>query len=578
MEQNYSKIDINELFEKEINIFNSSLDSLNNYKKMLMQYSSFIQKYLDIINTYYMSLTELNASFPMNLFSSTDDALDEEMKRISQLFLSFIQNQINNILNSLSVAQSILFALNKSISNSDTILDKVKEKNTNIFTNIQNLNDSYHHQYLLMINSFDNLENKIVKRYINNKYNKNEYNGNDENVIKNCVSISKKLENSFLNFKNDEIKQYINEYYNNLEDAINNKILYNTVFRDCIKNIINCFNSYFNNSINSIRKELSDYANDSSNIETNENIINNKIKEKEINSLIYNFFDTKKYKIKILQNKVLKIDSDFTVDVNDDNQIRLKSEISLSEEDIYNIVKEIYDYDFISINKEDYDLETHKEKLKLHDLTAKLLSYDSKNNVKEKITDDEVQALYIFLKIEDNNYENNIYFISELYQFRVEGKFEMTIRVFDIINNILQNILDNAQNAEDNGNIKLLSSIVMISFTFYIIKINSKYYIKERIKDHKVFKSKEFWNDYTVFQIDEDLEKIEKNINDDEKEKMKDKIHDVLFSKIFAITDIMKEFGMNKDDILTIIENLMIKYKTDKKSQESLLTIINQQM
>lgn len=59
---------------------------------------------------------------------------------------------------------------------------------------------------------------------------------------------------------------------------------------------------------------------------------------------------------------------------------------------------------------------------------------------------------------------------------------------------------------------------------------------------------------------------------------MKDKIHDVLFSKIFAITDIMKEFGMNKDDILTIIENLMIKYKTDKKSQESLLTIINQQM
>lgn len=499
MEQNYSKIDINELFEKEINIFNSSLDSLNNYKKMLMQYSSFIQKYLDIINTYYMSLTELNASFPMNLFSSTDDALDEEMKRISQLFLSFIQNQINNILNSLSVAQSILFALNKSVSDSDTILDKVKEKNTNIFTNIQNLNDSYHHQYLLMINSFDNLENKIVKRYINNKYNKNEYNGNDENVIKNCVSISKKLENSFLNFKNDEIKQYIIEYYNNLEDVINNKILYNTVFRDCIKNIINCFNSYFNNSINSIRKELSDYANDSSNIETNENIINNKIKEKEINSLIYNFFDTKKYKIKILQNKVLKIDSDFTVDVNDDNQIRLKSEISLSEEDIYNIVKEIYDYDFISINKEDYDLETHKEKLKLHDLTAKLLSYDSKNNVKEKITDDEVQALYNFLKIEDNNYENNIYFISELYQFRVEGKFEMTIRVFDIINNILQNILDNAQNDEDNGNIKLLSSIVMISFTFYIIKINSKYYIKERIKDHKVFKSKEFWNDYTVF-------------------------------------------------------------------------------
>ena len=260
-----SKIDINEIFEKEICIFNSSWDSLDNTKKTLEQYSSFIQKFLDIINTYYMSLTELRASFPSSLFSYSENDLDKSMKNTSELFLSFIENQLNNLLNFLGVTQSILFALNKYVSNSDSILQKTKEKNKSIFSNIKILNDKYYNEYLLMINSFDNLEDKIVKRYVKNKYNISEedrYSGDDDNIIKNCVAISKKLENSVLNFKKEEIKQYIYEYNNNLEEIINNKLFYNKDFQDCIINIINCFKEYFNNSINSIHKELSEFESD----------------------------------------------------------------------------------------------------------------------------------------------------------------------------------------------------------------------------------------------------------------------------------------------------------------------------
>ena len=137
MEQN-SKMDINKLLEEEIKIINSSMDSLSYSKKILQQYSSFIQKYLDIINTYYMSLTELNASFPMNIFSSNDNELDEQMKNISQLFLSFIQSQLNDLINFLSVTQSTLFALDKSISSLDEIIQNAEEKNKNNFKNIKN--------------------------------------------------------------------------------------------------------------------------------------------------------------------------------------------------------------------------------------------------------------------------------------------------------------------------------------------------------------------------------------------------------------------------------------------------------
>ena len=41
-------------------------------------------------------------------------------------------------------------------------------------------------------------------------------------------------------------------------------------------------------------------------------------------------------------------------------------------------MKEIYNYDFISINKEDYNLDNEKQKLKVLDLTKKLLIINMK--------------------------------------------------------------------------------------------------------------------------------------------------------------------------------------------------------
>ena len=206
MEKN-SKIDINELFEREINIFNTSYNSLNESKKILEQYSPYIQKFLDIINTYYMSLTEFKASFPKSLISQNEYEFDSVINKISNLFLSFIENQLNNLLLFLSNTQSVLFSLNQTISNSQDILKNAEEKNIYIFDNIKKMNDKYHNEYIVMINSFENLENKIIKKYIKDKYTQNKENDfeivgdDDENAVKNCVSISKKLEDSFYNFK-----------------------------------------------------------------------------------------------------------------------------------------------------------------------------------------------------------------------------------------------------------------------------------------------------------------------------------------------------------------------------------------
>ena len=446
MEQN-SNIDINEIFEREINTFTLSWNSLNDSKNILEEYSSFLQKYLDIINTYYMSLTELKTSFPKSCISQSDLEVDDIMKKISQFFISFIENQLNNLLLFLSNTQTILFSLNQLISNLKIILEKTKEKNKIIFENIKILNDKYYNEYSLMINSFENLENKIVKNYIANKYNQIRENDCDtevnENSVKNCVSISKNLEKSFLNFKIDEIILYISDYNNNMDEIINNKILYNKEFNNCIMNIINCFNEYFTNSISNIHNELFEKE-DFLNIDLNENDLNYKINEKEINSIIYNIFNSKKYNIKILKDNLILIneEKDKTITNNKNKNKKKQQKIFLSEEDKYNIIKEIYNYDFKSISKEEYNLDKEQEKLKIYELAKKLLSYDKKKDIKESINEDEIKALYNILKINNNNDDNISYFLLQLYQFRADGKLEMPQRVFDIINNIIENCLN----------------------------------------------------------------------------------------------------------------------------------------
>ena len=581
MEQNQN-IDINEIFEKEINTFNLSWNSLNDSKNILEEFSSFIQKYLDIINTYYMSLTELKASFPKSYISQNDLEEDDIMKKISLFFISFIESQLNNLLLFLSNTQTILFSLKQIISNSKIILDKTKEKNKNIFSNIKILNDKYYKEYTLMINSFETLENKIVKKYIKTKYSQIKENDDDtvdnENSIKNCVTISKNIEKQFLNFKIDEIIQYIYEYNNNMEEIINNKLLYNKEFNNCIMNIINCFNEYFANSINNIQKTLSEKE-VFLNTDLNENDLNYNINEKEINSIIYKIFNSKKYNIKILKDNliILNDEKDKSIIKNKKNNLKKPQKIFLSEEDKFNIIKEIYNYDFKSISKEEYDLDKEQEKLRIYNLAKKLLSYDKKKDKKESINEDEIKILYNLLKINNNNYDNISYFLLQLYQFRADGKLEMPQRVFNIINKIIENCLNEILNEENNYYLKIISSIIIISCTFYIIKNKKKYYLKDNLKEHQIFKSTDLWVDYTVMQIEEDLKKTQ-NERDINGEKINNKkINDILLSKILPSAVTMTKFEIDKDNIFKAIDILMNKYEMDEKSKKLLLKIINQQ-
>ena len=151
----------------------------------------------------------------------------------------------------------------------------------------------------------------------------------------------------------------------------------------------------------------------------------------------------------------------------------------------------------------------------------------------------------------------------------------MPERVFYIINNILENCLKQIFD-EKNKYIKLISSIAMISCTFYIIKNREKYYFKENLKGNEIFRSMEFWNNYTIMQIEEDFKKSENDSNSKYEEIYKKKINDILMAKILPVAVTMKKFGIDNDTIYKNFGVLMDKYQMDEKSKQLLLSLINQ--
>ena len=97
-----------------------------------------------------------------------------------------------------------------------------------------------------------------------------------------------------------------------------------------------------------------------------------------------------------------------------------KDKLFLSEEDVYNIVSKIYNYDFKMLNKSDYNLDIEKEKLKVSELAAKLLSFNKEKNINEIITDEEVNELFESLK----DRETFLKFFIMLNNYRTTGKYE----------------------------------------------------------------------------------------------------------------------------------------------------------
>lgn len=566
-----------------ISSFSLLFTNMKESKRLLETYNDFIKKYLEAINSYYIELTELNCHFLDGNFKSS--IIDTPIFYLGKSIKNAVQKQINNLFSILDSRVFIDFS--KTVSEFSEILEESSNliKSQNSSENIEPIANS-------LMTSFKDFENKIIDEYIWEKYNKHIPDLDKEPLNQNIDSINF-LERTFLQFEEGQKKSF----FNDLKTAEKKIVGIFVQMKKIVEKVIKMLDEFYKEFLDILKNMKDEFIN--SNIgETADGT--EELKFKKID-----YSEAFKYMIKIIDNPKIKVENSDKIDdsekkgeseKNKDKQIKndkdkikertsklddkstpMPSEedsfLTLTKEDVYNIVKKIYDYDFKLLNRDDYNLELEGEKLKVFNYSKKLLSFNMENNKAEEITDEEVNDFYALLKTKENKYHFLIY----LNNYRASGKYLLPERVYNIITKILNMIEDDLMKKMD---FKTENLCLILSQTFYILKEDKKIYLIDGVKDHPIFKQKEFWENHLNQMIEADINKIEAIAKKDEikfsKERKQQKINELILTKVMPTSKNMSEFGISKENILKTIEPIMTKYNIDQSTRAMISSLIDQ--
>ena len=593
------------------NNFSLLYTNIGESKNLLKSYEIFINKYFETINSYYKELTEFNSHFLIeDKFKSS--VINSPIFQLGRAIKKAVQAQINNLF-SIITNQEIFLSFKKSISDLSTILKEspVKLRNNSYSHSSQN---SYIKPVVMsLMESFSEIEAKVIDEYIDKKYQKRVVGQNNE-PLKDIVEKAFFLENTFLEFEERSKKQLLSDLE---ENEIKTTQIFNEM-KGIVKNIVNILKKNNNSYLDELGKEIEQIGKKESNNMNNKN--NKERRESSIDLNNDNNLDMFKYKIKIINHPKIQVTNknpinnnkkgikdeseekenkkedieDYEINKNifdlsedkieeEDNQskdnkiedekeeIYKDNEITLNEEDIFNIVSSLYNYGFKMINKSYYNLDIEKIRIKVLNLSNKLLTFDAENKINEIITDKEINTLYELLDKKEYIFS---FFVS-LNNYRITGRYEATERAFNVLKNIFKKAEDYLLDARD---MKLEGLIIILSQTFYIIKNGEKMYLQKAIKDHPLFKKKVFWENYIIDMIEEEI----MGMNDDEKplnQKLSDKIekskiNEIIFSKLVPISSYMNDYEVKEETILNIANNILDKYQVNEETKKMILSII----
>ena len=583
---------------KEISLMpqNSSNDILlivSNIKdntKLLNEIITYINEYFDIINVFYKQLEEITNNF-LKLKKLKPSIIDSPIHHLGKTIKSIIQLQLTNLGN---------------ISSNEKIFNDITKEFTNLLNNLKNYQDilgegpennesnmQIQPVIVSLMKTYGDIEDNVINQYINKKYNKSVF-GLTKDSLENKLEEAYYLEKTFFQFEEQSKVEFLESYREIQKNNLNSFNLlkgYLKTFAEILlkQNNINIYE--LQNEVDLIGKNPK--LKDSDNIQ-NFNLNINIKKEGKADMFKYriktimlhniHIIDNEKDKqIKESDNMSLKDDKakkkknkkkkDKNKEKNDDcKEDNSKNLLNLTEEDIYNIVLTIYSYDFKMVDRSEYILELHKEKIEIEKLSEKLLSFDVLNNVSESISDSEVDRLLKLLNKEDNIYT----FFLCLNNYRATGRYLTTERAFNILIKIFQNTQDYLLK---NKNDRLEGLIIIMSQTFYLLKDEKKTYIHERIKDHELFKKKEFWEKHIKNKIKEQIENNEKDIEKmnlivtpEEKQK---RLDEIILSQFIPLSSYMGNFGVPKEIILDITNNIFTLYDISNETKTLIFSLIN---
>ena len=523
------------------------------------------------------------SSFKNDKKHSCEIDLSPIYKMTNIIFKQF-KNQINGLKLFLKGIDLSIENFKKLIEQTKADINKLKLNYLDIKQNFFENISSYKKNNEELLNDYSKIESKIIQICIikdnedalmNNKNNKNKTTVNDlENTINLNILDLKTKEGKFN--KIDKYKKiYCEDFRSKSEECLigmkNNTIL-------IIENMrisIGKFLSYYTNCYHLNYKDLSSIikiVQEMKNEEEYQNILKQILKE--INDNIINLSNEqiklKKYNVRILENKDnIKITLDKLVKIG----YNFKNDnIELSENDLFYIMKKMYNFDLV--NKDNYNIDKESKKLMILNWFVIMFNLkNSKNIIKEKsnkIISDE--KLYNIIE-SDKDYR--IYFLKLLGNKRADAILELPKSLFNTTIKIFMMISDKILNEKEIDTAKYL---LILSQTYYKVENDKKIYIHDQISEHPLYQKEDFWTEYIKSEISFALKKKEMNeqkigrkLNEDEIIKRN---NDIVFAQLITLGGCMHHFCLSEEKIINILTPFFEEYKLIKENIDSILSFI----
>ena len=561
-----------DIFEIGKDTFNSHYNTLKITKKNIKNYIGVIDLFTKLINNHKKSLDKVN----------------QEIKKVSQIdkpfnllkkfeFLLTFYSNYNNLIEEKIITS--LENLKKSFNNVMNNIGDYLSFSQQLAMNIKNTSEAYFPKYDKLVESLEETELAIIEEYTKKKYRicLNKQKNKDKDKDK-CAKEALVYEREYLNAE-EEIKEkannYIDEFNSTLKNTKPKMIQLNEDIKNVILNIIEKLKQDYNNFINTLDNESVNVANiDNNDIfkkETGE-FLNYRIKKDE-NCEILQTINLERYNIKIIKEEEKNL-----IENDNYNAIpkhkKLTKTLSYSSEDIYNIVKIFYDCHFETINKDLYNLDKEKDKIRVIQLIGKILNYnfETHKSVDSMITQDEKKELMNLIFSSD---ECLLKFLVCINNFRSTGKYEMDQLTFNEIKIIFDKIADNLL---IKNNKKIASFLIILSQTFYVLRNNEKYFLQKEMKKKEYFRAIDFWIEHLESLIEDELKKFEEESKRNSivysEERKKKKIEDIVFSKIVSIIASLNGFELEKEKADNILLPVIKKYNLPNEMKESIMSIV----
>jgi len=159
-----------------------------------------------------------------------------------------------------------------------------------------------------------------------------------------------------------------------------------------------------------------------------------------------------------------------------------------------------------------------------------------------------------------DTHENRIIFLQKLSDYRARGKFVLCDKDYILLSQLFNIISEKIQKDADYRTAEM---VIILSETYFIEEGTKKKYIQDSFKGNKVFKDKNFWEEFLCYSINKEIMKtlnLDQKIKED-KENSDYKYSNVVFAQILTLIDNMFEFDLDCETIKAVLNPKISVYK-----------------